>query len=241
MAKDKVKSHVRRTKKGVSRVAGHARKVVDRKGAKREETIKKSRKIGLLAAGGLATVGAIAGARHGLAKGRLKDQMMKMAADVNNLAKKHGKKATSVMNNSAKEVTSAVGAVPKLTQDQFNKAQKAAMSGGVNLDTMDIRSAPGVGLTQAQRGVAMVPVNTPAVSNKGMKTPIGKAGKKVVETGRATVDLGKQTRKAFNEGYANPGTGGAYQVGRNIFGGVKNTASTIDALVKRATKQRKTK
>ena len=210
--KSKVKSYARRTKKGVSRVAGHARKN------------KKKLAIG---AGALVGIGTIAGGAIALKKGAGK-----------NLLKKHGKKATTVMNNTAQEVTSAVGAVPKLTQDQFNKAQKAAMSGDVKLDTLDIRSSPGVGLTQAQRGVAMVPVNKPTVSNKSMKTPIGKVGKKVVETGRATVDLGKQTRKAFNEGYANPGTGGAYQVGRNIFGGVKNTVGAIDALVKRAAKKR---
>lgn len=221
--KSKVKSYARRTKKGVARVAGHARNSLKKKGIRTD-------KKGLAITGGILGAGAIIGGAVALKKGAGK-----------NLLKKHGKKATSVMNNTAQEVTSSVGAVPKLTQDQFNKAQKAAMSGGVNLDTLDIRSSPGVGLTQAQRGVAMVPVNKPTVSNKSMKTPIGKVGKKVVETGRATIDLGKQTRKAFNEGHANPGTGGAYQVGRNIFGGVKNTVGFVDALVKRAKKQRGSK
>lgn len=211
MAKDKVKSHVRRTKKGVARVTGHARK----------------NKKGIAITGGVLGLGAIIGGAVALKKGAGK-----------NLLKKHGKKANTVITNTAQEITGAAGAVPKLTQEKFNQAQKAAMSGGVSLSDMDIRSSPGVGLTQAQRGVAMIPVNKPTMSNASMKTPIGKAGKKVVEAGKATVALGKETRKAFNDGLNNPGTGGSYQVGRNIFGGVKNVASTVDALVKRATKKR---
>ena len=235
MAKDKVKSHARRTKKGVARVAGHARKSLERGSVRSKESIKKNRKIGLLTAGALGTAGAIVGLKRANVLNKYNRNMMKMASDVNNLAKKHGKQATTVMNNTAQKVTSAAGAVPKLTQDQFNQAQKAAMSGGVNLNSMDIRSAPGVGLTQAQRGVAMVPVNKPAMTNASTTTKVAKAAGGVA--GR-TYGSGKATRRAFAEGYANPGTGGAYQVGRNIAGGVKNTVGVIDSLVKRAKKQR---
>lgn len=218
--KSKVKSYARRTKKGVARVAGHARNSLKKKGIRAD-------KKGLAITGGILGAGAIIGGAVALKKGAGK-----------NLLKKHGKKATPVMNNTAQEVTSSVGAVPKLTQDQFNKAQKAAMSGGVNLDTLDIRSSPGVGLTQAQRGVAMVPVNKPPMTNTSTTTRVAKAAGGVA--GR-TYGAGKATRKAFEEGYANPGTGGAYQVGRNIFGGVKNTVGFVDALVKRAKKQRGSK
>jgi hypothetical protein len=237
MAKDKVKAHARRTKKGVARVAGHARDVGKRikKSAELSKRVKRNKKIALVAAGTLGTAGAIVGLKRANVLNKYNRNMMKMASDVNNLAKKHGKKATSVMNNTAQEVTSAVGTVPKLTQDSFNPAQKAAMSGGVNLNSMDIRSAPGVGLTQAQRGVAMVPVNKPAMTNASTTTKVAKAAGGVA--GR-TYGAGKATRKAFAEGYANPGTGGAYQVGRNIAGGVKNTVGVIDSLVKRASKKR---
>lgn len=206
--KSKVKSYARRTKKGVARVAGHARN---------------NKKKIAIETGAVLGIGTIVGGAVALKKGAGK-----------NLLKKHGKKVSTAMTNTPQTIGKAVNSVGSVANDF------------VEVGTQRAKSATQQAIQTAQRGGAVVkdstraivPVNKPTVSNKSMKTPIGKVGKKVVETGRATVDLGKQTRKAFNEGYANPGTGGAYQVGRNIFGGVKNTVGVIDALVKRATKKR---
>lgn len=216
--KSKVKSYTRRTKKGVARVAGHARKNKKK-----------------LAIGATLGVGAIVGGAVALKKGAGK-----------NLLKKHGKK----MSNTTQLVGKSVNSVGSVSNDFIEVGTQRAKS--ATQQALQTAKSSGAIVKDGTRAIVPARMNSTALVVKGSTSSALATVKKsnkaldsvlqpISRAAGRTYAAGKATRQAFVEGYNNPGTGGSYQVGRNVFGGIKKAENFAAGLIARAKKQRKNK
>lgn len=231
--KSKVKSYARRTKKGVARVAGHARNSLKKKGLRAD-------KKGLAITGGILGAGAIIGGAVALKKGAGK-----------NLLSKHGKKVSRAMTNTSKTVGKAVKSVGSVANDFVEVGTQRAKS--ATQQAVQTAKRGGAIVKDGTRAIVPTKINSTALAVRGSTSKaLATTGKKsnaaldsvlqpISRAAGKTYAAGKATRQALVDGYNNPGTGGAYQVGRNVFSGVKKAEDFAAGLIARAKKQRKTK